>query len=570
MKGAMKKTKRQRRSEPAPAVGKAGQGFVWWPWIAAFAALSIVYQVYSPALEGAFVFDDRYLPFLTPQVQNQPLSAWLTGNRPLLMVSFWLNYQAGGIEPGGYHAVNVLLHFMTSVLITLALLRLLKWNSVERPVRELLAVFGGALFLLHPLQTESVAYIASRSETLSVFLYFAAYVVFLYRPEGPVSWLRMAAIATLTAAAVATKEHTLTLPALLLLTDLFWNPKGWRENLRMYIVLAAGGAVGAAWVASILLRADTAGFRVAGLGPLEYFLTQCRVIWTYVRMFVLPYGQTIDPDVRVSTSLLDPVAILGLIALLGLAAAAWRFRKRWPLACFGVFVFLLLLAPTSSVVPILDPMAERRVYLPFLGLALVAIEGLRRLTVSQIVGTGAVVLGLASLVTYQRNEVWTSPITLWEDAVDKAPDKVRPRFQLAYAHYEIGQCPEAVTQYGAAAELEPPNQELLIDWALALDCAGDSAEALRRLGEAAELDNTAHVRSLMGMVYGKLGQRDAALRVLAEAEQIDPNFDTTYVYRGNVYETEGSLAAAAQEYRHALALNPANSAARDGLGRVNR
>src|SRR6185437_9792731 len=123
--------------------------------------------------------------------------------------------------------------------------------------------------------------------------------------------------------------------------------------------------------------------------------------------------QNIDPDIAISQGPLDHGAIFGLIALAALAAAVWIWRKRFPLAAFGVFVFLLLIAPTSSIAPIRDVMAEHRMYLPFLGLALVCIEFARRLKFSQAAWTCAAALAICCVLTYQRNQVWATPLALW-------------------------------------------------------------------------------------------------------------------------------------------------------------
>src|SRR6202043_107638 len=111
---------------------------------------------------------------------------------------------------------------------------------------------------------------------------------------------RALAVVALFGAAVTIKEHTLVLPALLLLTDYFWRRGGILKNRMLYGLLVIGGVFGAAFVWKILRTTNTAGFRVEGLTPVSYFLTQCRVIWMYVRMFFLPYGQNIDPDIPVS------------------------------------------------------------------------------------------------------------------------------------------------------------------------------------------------------------------------------------------------------------------------------
>ena len=572
----MKKSKRLSPVEVAPA----GQKSIprecrpwwrqWWPWAVALAGLFVVFQAYTPALRGAFVLDDRALPFDDPHAPEFQFMDWIRTVRPLLMASYWFNYQSGGTDPYGYHATNVFLHFLGSVVIALAALRLLGLAGIEGRRRAILGIFTGALFLLHPLQTESVAYVASRSEVLSTLFYFSAFAVFLHWDGENKGWLRALLIVALFGAAVTTKEHTLTLPLLLLASDWWWNLGGWRKNGLLYGLIALLGAGGAFLVWRVLAMANTAGFNVAGLTPLTYFFTQCRVLWTYVRLFLLPFGQNADPDVSVSTSLLGHGAIFGFAAWIAVAAVAWIYRKRFPLASFGLLLFLLLIAPTSSVVPIHDVLAERRVYLPFLGLALICSELLRRLEFKPLLTIGTAVLLLCSALTYRRSAVWGSPLALWEDSVEKSPRKLRPRFQLAYAYYELGQCPQAAENYERASELGDADAPLLVDWALALDCAGRPEEAVKRLERAVALEPSAHIFAQIGMIQGKRRQMVEALAALERAEAIDPSFDMTYVYRGNVYEVTGDKTAAAREYTRAVAVNPNNQIAREALTRVSR
>ena len=513
--------------------------FRWWSspwvWITAAVALLVAFDVYSPAFDGPFIWDDRFQWFANSEFQSLGLLSWMAGNRPLLMFTFWTNYQLGGEGPAGYHLLNFLLHFATSALIVLILAKLLDHAGVEGKRRIVLSVFGGALFLLHPLQTESVSYITSRSELLSGLLYFGAYTVFLWRPDGPVRIVRMIVIGLLAASALATKEHTLTLIPLMMLTDLYWNPKKLKENAVMYGLAGLAAAVGARYVFRVLETSESAGFKVAGLTPAMYFFTQCSVIWRYIRLFFVPTGQNLDTDFPMSSSILEHGAIFGLVALLALAAAAWFYRRRWPLAGFGILTFLLLIAPTSSVIPIQDVVAERRMYLPLIGLVLLCLELLRPLPISRMAGIGAVLLVVCAGLNYRRNELWSSPIAIWQDTTEKSPAKVRPRFQLALAYYEMGQCAPAAENFAAAAQLGHPSLALLVNLGVALGCAG---------------------------------RGDDGLRVLAEAQRMNPNYDMTYVYRGDIYAALGDAGSAADEYEHALVLNPGNGAAQASLQRV--
>src|SRR6266478_6239879 len=114
----MKKKARRDRASGSTAVPSAAKANTWWPWVAGLAALYLVFELYAPAFHGEFVFDDHSLPVDSPDVDTRPFLSWIGFNRPLSMFSFWINYRLSGVDPGAYHATNVLLHFLTSVVVT--------------------------------------------------------------------------------------------------------------------------------------------------------------------------------------------------------------------------------------------------------------------------------------------------------------------------------------------------------------------------------------------------------------------------------------------------------------------
>jgi len=540
------------------------------PWryaLAFFAAFCVLYEAYSPALNAPFLFDDTHLPYMLPNFYALPLIDWIRGPRPLLMLSYWLNFKESGNElTFAYHFTNLVLHFLNGALI---------YWAVSKFSTRILAIFAAGLFLLHPVQTESVTYVASRSETLSLTFLLAAFVVFLYRRTPAVGSVTAVAILLLFGAAVLSKEHTAVLPALLLLTDYYWNPgfsfEGIRRNWKIYVPMLLGAVLGVVVVFRYLGAGGTAGFGIKDLTWYQYFFTQCCAIWDYLRLFLLPFGQNLDYDFPISHNVLEHGAIFGLIGLLAVSVAAWIYRRKFPLASYGWFTFLILLAPTSSFVPIRDPMAERRLYLPFIGLLFIAVDFLGRWKTSRttLVTALGVILAAEAVLTYQRNELWSSPIAIWKDTVDKSPNRVRPRFQLAFADYQAQHCEEAVVEFGKAAKIEL-SFDLLVDWALAYDCAGHSEDALAKLTQAASMHPNAHVYSQIGMEYGKQGKYTDALDALSTAQRLNPKFAMTYYYRGGVYEVQHNLAAAIQEYRQALAVDPYNQPARDALARLGQ
>jgi tetratricopeptide (TPR) repeat protein len=554
------KSKKQEIRKQKPAVLESKPS-LWWAYAAAaLSAVILAFWAYGPSLHGPFLFDDTVLPFALPNFAA-PLSVWVRGVRPLLMASYWVNAQISGEDTYSYHVVNVLIHLLATGFVFLIIRRLLEWARVESS-RNLLAAFAAAIFLLHPLQTESVAYLAGRSEAASDMLVFAAYTVFIYRKKTAITWPAVAGVLLLFGAAVLTKEHTVVFPALLLLTDYWWNPgfsfQGIKRNWKIYAPVVLGALGGVLLFRDLILHAPTAGFGMKDFTWYQYFFTQCRALFVYPALFLLPAGLRVDWDFPVSYSILDHGAIFGLLALIALAAAAWWYRRGFPLAAFGFFAYLLLMAPTSSVLPIRDPVAERRIYLAMPGLLLILVDVLSRLRIERkVLATACVVVALVAAVTTRAHAaVWSDAVALWEDTVQKSPNKARVHFQLASAYYSQGRCDPAQNEFARTARLMTPDYNLLVDWALAYDCLNQPDQAMAKLQQAAALEQTGHVYSQMGMVYAKRSRWAEALDVLAKAQKIDPNFAMTYVYQCGVHISLNQPAQAIPECQHALALDP--------------
>ena len=530
-------------------------------WLLPAAAILLAYILYAPSLSGPFVYDDQYLPFRMAAYDHVPFSAWIAGVRPMLMASFWANYQASGLDATSYHVVNVLLHALNAILLGFAVKRLAN--------ADWLGAFTGALFLVHPLNTEAVSYVASRSENLTVFFLFAAFVLFLYRKTSAINFATSAGVLVLFGAACLSKEYAVTLPALLLLTDLYFNKDGgFKANWRLYVPILIVAIAGGVFVLNVLKASNTAGFGLKDLTPADYFFTQCRAIWIYVAKFLVPISLNVDHDFPISRGPFDHGAIFGLVGLLAVSAAAFVYRKQAPLASYGWFVFLLLLAPTSSFVPIRDVLVERRAYLPSLGLLLITAEAIRHIKVHKAVFVLPLVLFAA--MTYQRNQLWAEPLALWRNAAENSPNKWRVQFQVADALYRNGECLAAATVFERTHALDKPDYRVLINWANALDCAGQPQPAMERAQQALAIEKSAQAYALIGMLHAKQNHSQEALDTLNQAIAVDGNFDPAYFYRGNVYMLLNDTAKAIADYQHALAINPKNEQAARGLSRANR
>jgi len=537
----------------APRIFRPGH----YLWI--LATLLLAFELYGPALDSPFLFDDKTLPFASPRFENVPLTSWISGNRPLLMFSYWVNTLLDGANPSRFHAVNIVLHFLNTLLAFAVFFFFLpsRWP----------AVFLAGIFLVHPLQTESVSYIAGRSESLCALFFLSAYVLFLFRPNAPISWSRSAGILALYAAAILTKEHAVVLPALFLLTDLFQSPDNIRRDRRLYLPIAALAVAGLAMVAGVLSSAVSAGFNTWGITWDQYALTQARAIFQYVRLTLFPIGQSIDHDFPISRTPVEHHAWFFVLLLAAVVGAAIYFRRRFALAAFGVFAFLLLLAPTSSIIPIADPFAERRMYLPILGLLLIAAQGLRQYRLPM--PAGILILTVLAMFTFQRNRLWSDPVAFWLDTVNQSPGKGRPHTHLAEAAIAANQCATVAPVFESAHSRFSNDYQFLTGHAKILECIGQPRHAATLLHRAASVRPSAEVFELLGLLYGEMENVEASRSALESAIRINPGSASAHLAMALWYQSAQDFRNAANCYRRVLELEPFNRSARAALQRLD-
>ncbi|MBL0158087.1 MAG: tetratricopeptide repeat protein [Bryobacterales bacterium] len=561
----------KRNPEPAKPIVPAAPppppaGISWW-WGPALAILAVV--AYLPALRGPFLFDDLGLPALRPDGGESMIMYVRRVVRLVTNVSLAFDRIAWDMNPVPYHVQNLLLHCVNGWLVYLIVRRLLARIGAEARTASLAAFAACSIFLLHPLQTEAVSYIASRSEVLCALFTYAAIAIFLRKRENGIGWGSAIGILVLMGLGILSKEPAVAgIVAILLIDLLLAEGSPWRAaaaNWRLYLPTFAAAAIGGLYALQIAGREGTAG-ALRNVTPLDYLVTQFQVFWIYVRLFFLPVGQNLDHGYPMAKAPGGLGSALGFIGLLALLAGVWLWRKRYPLASLGVLIFLVLLAPTSSILPIADALVERRVYLGSLGLVLIIAEFAARMNSAQLRTAGIGVLAvLLTVFTMNRNSVYASAQAMWEDSVRGNPTNARSQNQLAYAYYIDGRCAEAATAYERAMQLTKADHRTLVDWGLALDCAGKPDLAVAKLREATALGNHWHAWTTLGMLLGKQGQTQPALEALNKAIAINPGDDNAFAYRGNVRLAAGDKAPAIADFEKSLQLNPSNAAARRGI-----
>jgi Flp pilus assembly protein TadD len=554
----------RRRSRPSPVRWNRG-----WLLIGAF-ALSLA--VFAPALGGAFIFDDYHLPFADPHAAQMSARFWIGGVRPVLMATYWANFLISGTRPFSYHLVNLFLHAATAVLVFFVFDRLLEISCATAPARSrrVYALFGAAIFLLHPLQTESVAYIAGRSEIVAAFFVFAAWLVFLRFFELATTFKTASMILLLAAAAVLSKESAISVPAILIATDLFWAKDRPAVQIHRRIKLYAPFVLGALAGAVIILKqlAATSGVGAsAGVSRFWYAMTECRAIAIYIRLFFFPLGQNGDwqlPFFRAWTA----GAWCSLLAMTALIAGIVWLYGRNRLAAFGLTIFLLALAPTSSFVPIKDALAERRMYAPIAGLILamlaLAIPLQLHLGVNARRASAAAIVGMLAFLSFHRSAVWASDASFWRDAAQKNRANSRAYFGLGGALLK-SDCAGAIRAFETARSMEPENLEIVWNLGVAHECNKEPDTALSFYRAFAMAKPTANAYDRIAYVEAMRARIPQTMEAIGNALRLDPNDATAYAYRGVAKMTMQDAAGADEDLRRALALDNNNSAALTGM-----
>jgi regulator of sirC expression with transglutaminase-like and TPR domain len=538
-------------------------------------ALTIASIIYSPGLSAGFVFDDEYQFFSTGNIG--PLISYLLGPRAVTQLTYLLNFRLAGANPVSYHWVGVVLHALNAVLLAGFAWRVLGVVEVPEARRRLLAWFSGGLLLTHAAMSEAVLYISARTDLLCTMFSLLALLVYLNSREREVTWARAAAIAILFGLALGSKEQAVALPLIFAVMELLFRERwgGFRHRgaWRVYVILGAVAVAGAFVIARYASAALTVGGR-AGITPLEYFFTQWRSLGRYVLLYLAPLNLNLDYDWKPSNSPMEHNALLWLAGLIALGGLAWWKRDRGGIIVLGVIAALLFFTPTTSFLPIQDLISERRLYTPMIGVALVAAITLDRVGagLSTKVWIAGLICVVLSFLTWQRANVWSHPVLLWQDTVQKSPGKFRGHYWLATVAFRAGQCQAAARIFERAASLSPSEQaKLQRPMALAYDCAGETASALAAIDrdlQAAPHDAVA--LALRGRYLAKLGRMDAALEALDRSLAADPNQPVALAVRGQVLMVQSQWNEAARDLERALALNPQDVDSLRALDQVRR
>lgn len=496
---------------------------------------------YSNSFNVPFQFDDVKRIVDVKPIQSIDIKSIFnySKSRFLLYTTFALNYYFGKYNPSGYHFVNLLIHIINSILIFyLSFLVFTSRRLFSRYSKNalMLSVFSTLIFALHPVQTESVTYIYQRGESMAGTFYLLA--IFLYAKfrdntvDYPGKYTKamlysLAVLSCLTAFFI--KPNTVTLPAAILMYELCFitgNMKEFRNSLKYiapFVILAC--------IPVLTAKFDPSESRNVSVGfggyAVSYYLTKLRVLSNALGLILMPARQRIEYDFVMSVSLFKPITTLlslGVVIFM-LGAAVVSFKKQ-TLITFAIAIFFIGLSVTTILV--LDDMFfEHYLYLPVFGYGLILpamiFDYFSRAKIGRKAGVILLTIIVASYAVsaYQRNKVWKTEISLWEDAVRKSPMHARSRYTLGVYYFRAKRYKEALKEYNMALAYRPMYPE-----------------AYYRLGE----------------YYFALGDPGQSIICYNKAIEINPDFFEAYLNLGSVYYALNNISGALPCFTKALGL----------------
>ena len=533
--------------------------------------VAAVLATYSNALHGPLVYDDFpsivdnasiRAPWDWRAVLSPPTDTTVAG-RPLANLSFALNHAATGLAVEGMHATNIAIHAVVALLLYWLIRRTLLLSRFSERRSRLVALLATLLWALHPIQTESVTYVVQRVESLAaLFMLLTLVSAVLASETGAIGW-ELAALGSL-ALGLMTKETAAVTPLIVVLYDrafLFDSLRSaWQRRKRLYLMLAVAWVPFARMVAN-LPRGRSAGLHFERFGPWLYLKFQCGALVHYLRLVFWPSGLTFDygepgGSVPVPQALAD-WALPGAFMLVLLIASLWAWRRAPAIGFLGT-AFFILLAPSSSVVPVItEVVAEHRMYLPSVLVVLIAVVGLaQRLPAVSVTLCLGAIAALAT-ATHQRNTVYLSPLALWTDTAEKAPQNQRAWVEIGAALTNSGDTAGGDRAYETAIKIDPGDAAANFGLGVSAARRGDCTRAVELYQIAlARRANMVVLRFNLGQCLSILGRWREAVDHYAAAAGLASTDAEIHSQYAHALEQVDRLEDAWHEHQAALRLNP--------------
>jgi protein O-mannosyl-transferase len=537
--------------------------------------------VYLNGFSGQLLYDDRVLINASDLQPLWPLSKVLFSpdaiSRPLVAFSLAINYAISGEGVWSYHLVNLAIHLLAALALFGVVRRTLtgerlsgRFGMAATPLAMIVAL----IWAVHPLQTESVTYIYQRAESMMGLFYLTLLYCVIRGAQSvrPLRWYSVAIVAGFLG--MGCKQVIATAPAIVLLYDYVFLSESFKQMFRrrwaLYVGLIATWSTLLITVSRNLAVDSCAGFSLAIVTPKEYALTQFGVITHYLRLSIWPDPLVLDyywPVARSFWSIAPFALFIGGLAI----ASIWALLRRWPSGFVGA-CFFIILAPTSSVMPIADLAVEHRLYLSLaaviaflviggydLGSRLSPVYGAlsRQQAMRAGVAVAAIIITWFGSLTVRRNADYHSELLMWADVANKRPDNPRAHSNLGFYLAERGLYDEGLAHCLEAVRINPAFVEAHLNAGMILANQGRGDEALPQFYETLRLrPNVSRAHYNIGQVLASQSRWDDAISHYRQEVELNPQFRGAHMQLAMALEIQSRHAEASQQYRDTLSLWP--------------
>ncbi len=570
----------------------------WWRYIVPpFILATFSYLFYYPSLHYDFQFDDIVNIQKFYNIRHNTLwSLFLIGPR---WISYWLNsinYKIGKFNPFGYRLMNVSFHTLTGILLyffIITLLSRLKKNSFFSQYRFAIALCTAGLFLIHPVQTQTVSYVIQGQleglATLCMILICLTFLAFTSARSVIIKSGLLIIFLFLGFVSAGTKEIAIVSPFLTLLIDWFfvaqgnWNDLKKRIWIHSFLMIVVWGmylyflkpsffknALGLQMQAFNNIGNVLTEQRSDPITPLHFFISQFKVVLHYLFMFVWPFSISVEYDWKLVHSFFAPDCILPLMILL---IGAWYitrllYRNPTSIIGFAVLWFFIAIAPRSSIIPSSELLADYKTYLGSIGILFLiaaglvkgiqlAFEYLQTIHI-RLPQTHAHLIGLTLLfiplgfLTYQRNKVWSSAEKFWTNIIKNAPLKARAYNNLGVALSEQGRMQESVPLYKKAISMDRYYPDPWNNLAVAYSTLNKLDLAIDTMKQALNIHRN-YPEGYNNLASFLITKKDyeTAEKMLQIALQLRPYYGKAFFNLGKLYMEQGKHDQALNAFRSA-------------------
>ena len=556
-----------------------------------FSAVTLV--IYSNTFNSPFVLDDLRKIEDNPAIrvdQFAPVEIMKAGfqssrMRPVAFMTLALNHSLHKYDVYGYHVVNVAIHILTGFFLYLVIAATLKTASIQHRYSQpdLIAFFAALIWLVHPIQTQSVIYIVQRTNSLATLFFILSFLFYIYGRQTSrtgYKWIWLIASAFAWALSLGCKQITAILPFIIFIYEWFFFQDLNRDWIKKRLKYLPGIII--FFILLVLVYTNFSplekiksfhDYAADEFTVTERLLTQFRVVIWYISLIIFPIPSrlNLDYDFALSHSLLDPITTtLALIAISGLMALSFFLASKNRLLAFCIIWFFGTHLIESSILP-LAIIFEHRNYLPSMMVCLVPVVLVYHyLKIDWLkIGLLCALVVVLSAWAHQRNRVWEDNVTLWTDVVQKSPNKARPHFNLGVALSEQNNDAEAIPHYQRTLEINPGMAHPHIN-------LGRILEKQNRIEEAAAHYLTAlqnepdlpEAHSNMGAILMKQGRTEEAIQFYQKALTIRPQFAQAHFGLANAHVQKGDFKQGIRHYYLALQFKPDYAEAHSNLGSI--